>query len=72
MSKIFAKAFLLAIIVCMFCATNLVAQTPRSTPVGVRDVAPDFTLVGHHEQKTAFSGSRGESPVGLIFYRRYW
>ena len=58
MSKIFAKAFLLAIIVCMFCATNLVTQKSRSAPLGVRDVAPHFTLVGHHEQKTAFRIAR--------------
>ena len=72
MRTIFAKAFLLAIIVCLFCATDLVAQTPRSTPVGVGDVAPDFTLVDHHGQKTTLFGSRDKSPVVLIFYRGYW
>ena len=72
MSKIFANAFLLAVIVCMFCATNSVAQTPRSAPLGVGEVAPDFTLVDHHGQKTTLFGARDKSPVVLIFYRSYW
>lgn len=72
MSKIFAKAFLLAICGCMIYATNLAAQTPRSTPLGVGEMAPDFTLVDHHGQKTTLSGSRGKNPVVLVFYRGYW
>jgi cytochrome oxidase Cu insertion factor (SCO1/SenC/PrrC family) len=72
MNTIFAKAFLLAICACMIYTTNLVAQTQRSTPLGVGEVAPDFTLVDHHGQKTTLSKSRGDSPVVLVFYRGYW
>jgi cytochrome oxidase Cu insertion factor (SCO1/SenC/PrrC family) len=72
MNRILASPLLLAICACMICTTILVAQTQRSTPLGVGEVAPDFTLVDHHGQKTTLSKSRGESPVVLVFYRGYW
>jgi hypothetical protein len=72
MNRILAKAFLLSICACMICTTNLVGQTQRSTPLGVGDVAPDFTLVDHHGQKTTLSASRDQNPVVLVFYRGYW
>lgn len=69
---ILTKSLLLAICAGMFCATNLMAQGPRSTPVGAGEVAPDFTLVDHHGRKTTLSGSRDQSSVVLVFYRGYW
>jgi len=55
-------------------AANL--QSPavalRSTPIGVGDVAPDFTLEDQSGHKVALSDARGKSPVVLVFYRGYW
>jgi cytochrome oxidase Cu insertion factor (SCO1/SenC/PrrC family) len=72
MTKIFARAVLIAICACMIYATNSAAQTPRSTPLGVGEMAPDFTLEDHHGQKTTLSALRGKSPAVLVFYRGYW
>lgn len=72
MSKIFARAFLLAFCACMVYATNSGAQTPRATPVAVGEMAPDFALEDHHGRKATLSESRGKSPVVLVFYRGYW
>jgi cytochrome oxidase Cu insertion factor (SCO1/SenC/PrrC family) len=44
----------------------------RSTPVGVGDVAPDFTLEDQNRNKVTFSEAREKSPVVLVFYRGYW
>lgn len=44
----------------------------RSTPVGVGDVAPDFTLEDQTKNKVTLSDAHGESPVVLVFYRGYW
>ncbi len=44
----------------------------RSTPIGVGDVAPDFTLLNQNGHKTNLSEARGKSPVVLVFYRGYW
>ncbi len=43
-----------------------------STPVGVGDVAPDFTLEDQQGQKVKLSEARGKTPVVLVFYRGYW
>ena len=52
------------------------AQTPtaatRSKPIGVGEVAPDFTLQSHSALKVNLSESRGKRPVVLVFYRGYW
>ena len=70
--RILAKAFLLVIASCVI-ATNLEAQTPpRATPIGVGEIAPDFTLEDHHGRKTTLSESRSKSPVVVVFYRGYW
>jgi len=44
----------------------------RNTPVGVGEVAPDFTLEDQNGQKVKLSDARGKSPVVLVFYRGYW
>lgn len=72
MSRIFAKMSYLTICACLIYATNLLAQTPRATPLGVGEMAPDFTLQDHRGHKTILSESRGKNPVVLVFYRGYW
>ncbi len=47
-------------------------QTQRNRPVGVGEVAPDFTLEDQNGKKIALSETRGKSPVVLVFYRGYW
>jgi len=44
----------------------------RSTPIGIGDVAPDFTLEDQSRSKVALADARGKSPVVLVFYRGYW
>lgn len=44
----------------------------RSTPLGVGDVAPDFTLEDQNKNSVTLSDARGKSPVVLVFYRGYW
>jgi len=46
--------------------------TPRSTPIGVGDMAPDFTLEDQNRNKIILSSARSQSPVLLVFYRGYW
>jgi cytochrome oxidase Cu insertion factor (SCO1/SenC/PrrC family) len=49
------------------------SSTPlRGTPIGVGDVAPDFTLEDQDGRKINLSDARGKSPVVLVFYRGYW
>ena len=44
----------------------------RTGPIGIEEVAPDFTLQDHNGQKVTLSDARGRSPVVLVFYRGYW
>jgi cytochrome oxidase Cu insertion factor (SCO1/SenC/PrrC family) len=46
--------------------------TPRSSPIGVGDSVPDFTLEDQNNNKVTLSDPRGKSPVVLVFYRGYW
>ena len=45
---------------------------PRSSPIGVGDSAPDFTLQDQNNNQVKLSDSRGKRPVVLVFYRGYW
>ena len=45
---------------------------PRSSQLQVGEIAPDFTLEDHNNQKVTLSSSRGVSPTILVFYRGYW
>jgi cytochrome oxidase Cu insertion factor (SCO1/SenC/PrrC family) len=72
MNRVLAKASLIVLGVCMLVSTSSHAQTPRATPVGVGETAPDFALQDHRGHKTTLSESRGKSPVVLVFYRGYW
>ena len=44
----------------------------RTTPIGVGDTAPDFTLEDQNKNKVMLSDARGKSHVVLVFYRGYW
>jgi cytochrome oxidase Cu insertion factor (SCO1/SenC/PrrC family) len=72
MKRVLAKTSLIVLAVCMMVAVSSQAQTPRATPVGVGEKAPDFALQDHRGHKTTLSESRGKSPVVLVFYRGYW
>jgi cytochrome oxidase Cu insertion factor (SCO1/SenC/PrrC family) len=48
------------------------AAAARTSPVGVGDVAPDFTLEDQDGRSVTLSRSRGKAPVVLVFYRGYW
>ncbi len=62
------------IMVLLFVAMAASSQTPtpRSSPIGVGDSAPDFTLEDQNNNKVTLSDPRGKSPVVLVFYRGYW
>ena len=45
---------------------------PRSSPVQVGEMAPDFALEDQNRQKVTLSSARGSAPVVLVFYRGHW
>lgn len=45
---------------------------PRSSPVAVGEMAPDFTLDDHNNRKATLSSVRGSQPTVLVFYRGNW
>lgn len=72
--KVLTSFFQVIVLLSMSMAAN--SQSPasaiRSTPIGVGDVAPDFTLEDQNGNKVTLSGAHGKSPVVLVFYRGYW
>ena len=44
----------------------------RAAPVGVGEIAPDFTLEDQDGRNHTLSAERGKRPVVLVFYRGYW
>jgi len=44
---------------------------PRTSPVQVGEIAPDFTLQDEQNRKVTLSATRGV-PTVLVFYRGYW
>jgi hypothetical protein len=65
--------WLFAAALALFAVAGASAQsTARSTPIGVGDMAPDFTLEDQNGVKRTLSGERGKRPVVLIFYRGHW
>ena len=44
----------------------------QSTPIGIGDIAPGFTLEDQNHNKVSLADARGKSPVVLVFYRGYW
>jgi len=57
-------------------ATVVNLQSPvggvRNTPIGIGDIAPDFTLTDQEGRKVTLSEARRIGPVVLVFYRGYW
>jgi cytochrome oxidase Cu insertion factor (SCO1/SenC/PrrC family) len=59
------------------CASAVGADAPtakserRSAPVGVGDIAPDFSLEDQDGRRHTLSAQRGRTVV-LVFYRGYW
>jgi cytochrome oxidase Cu insertion factor (SCO1/SenC/PrrC family) len=45
---------------------------PRSSPVAVGEMAPDFTLEDQNNRKVTLSSARGSTPTVLVFYRGNW
>lgn len=52
--------------------TGTGAVPKRSPPVGVGEVAPDFTLEDQNGRPHPLSAQRGKRPAVLIFYRGHW
>ena len=44
----------------------------RDTPIGVGDVAPDFTLPDQSGREVTLSDSGRSGSLVLVFYRGYW
>ena len=72
--KVLTAFFQIMVLLSVALAAGL--QTPtkslRSSPVGVGDIAPDFTLEDQNRNKVTLSEALGKSPVVLVFYRGYW
>jgi len=66
------KLFPLVVLAFALVASPLAVAQPRATPVGVGDVAPDFTLTDQDGRRHTLSAERGKRPVILIFYRGHW
>ncbi len=72
MSKTLRTVVVLFCSACVLFTGGAAYGQARSEPIGVGDIAPDFTLVDHNGQKRALSEDRGKRPVVLIFYRGHW
>ncbi len=72
--KVLTAFFQTIVLLSVTTAANLQSPTAamRSTPIGIGDVAPDFTLEDQNKSKVTLSDARGKSPVVLVFYRGYW
>ena len=46
--------------------------TSRTTPLGVGDRAPDFTLESHTGGTITLSKTLERGPAVVVFYRGYW
>ena len=64
------------LVVVLSCGTNQEATTdglvPRTSPVAVGEMAPDFTLEDQNHQKVTLSSARGTATTVLVFYRGHW
>jgi hypothetical protein len=48
------------------------SDVPRTSPVQIGEMAPDFTLEDYNHQKVTLSSARGTAPTVLVFYRGHW
>jgi hypothetical protein len=60
------------IAVCSFAPGGAAQAQPRAKPVGVGEMAPDFSLNDQNGRRHTLSAQRGKQPVVLIFYRGHW
>ena len=69
-----SAAFMLMVLFSLVATGNSQSQTDsmRGSPIGVGDLAPDFTLQDQNNSKVTLSDVRGKRPVVLVFYRGYW
>jgi cytochrome oxidase Cu insertion factor (SCO1/SenC/PrrC family) len=44
----------------------------QRAPIGVGDIAPDFTLEDQNHKQITLSDARSHVSVVLVFYRGYW
>lgn len=76
--KIKLAAALLLFLVALSCSNSTLDSRleaelqPRSEPVKVGEMAPDFTLEDQNGQKVTLSALRGSAPTVLAFYRGNW
>ena len=45
---------------------------PRASALQIGEMAPNFTLEDHHNQKVTLASARDSAPTVLVFYRGYW
>jgi cytochrome oxidase Cu insertion factor (SCO1/SenC/PrrC family) len=71
-----ALAFVLAACVLASAPGRTADKSPnaphRRVPVGVGELAPDFTLPDQDGRPHTLSAERGQRAVVLIFYRGHW
>lgn len=76
--KIKLAAALLLFLIAVSCSSSklnsgLEAELqPRSEPVKIGEMAPNFTLEDQNGQKVSLSTLRGRGPTVLAFYRGNW
>lgn len=76
--KIKLTAALLLFFFALSCSTSNPNSTldtelkPRTEPVKIGEMAPDFTLEDQNGKKVTLSALRGSAPTVLAFYRGNW
>ena len=69
-----SAAFMLMVLFPLVVMGNSQSPTDsmRESPIGIGDIAPDFTLQDQNNNRVTLSDARGKRPVVLVFYRGYW
>ena len=69
-----SAAFMLMVLFSLVVTGNSQSPTDsmRESPIGIGDIAPDFTLQDQNNNRVTLSDARGKRPVVLVFYRGYW
>ena len=69
-----SAAFMLMVLFSLVVTGNSQSPTDsmRGSPIGIGDIAPDFTLQDQNDSKVTLSEARGKHSVVLVFYRGYW
>jgi peroxiredoxin Q/BCP len=74
MPPVMKRLLRIALFACALTAplTAFAQPAPRATPVGVGDIAPEFTLPDQDGRTHTLAAERGRRAVVLIFYRGHW